>query len=347
MSHPLRISLVGQTFPASRTVQRAHALRRLGHLVHAIPTTPEGADYETKPSFMTRLRYRLRLPADTADTNDAIVIAAPETDILWMEAAGMVTSGALSTAKRLNPNIRIVCYSEDDMMNPVHRSRQQEGCFPFIDLWATTKSFNLAPNELPAMGLRELMFVNNGYDPDLHRPVPADMTTDVGFIGTFEAPRAQSMLSLAEAGVSVRVWGNGWSSFVGRHPNLTVEGRPIYNQDYVQAICSTKINLGFLRHANRDLQTCRSVEVPAAGGFMAHEASDEAAALFRDDREAVYFADDTSLIELCRTWLDRDDQRASIGDAAQHRARELGLSHDDIVRTILDRLMQAENRKPS
>lgn len=347
MTEPLRISVVGQTFAASRTVQRVRALKRLGHRVHTIPTTLDGNDYETKPGLMTRIRYRLRLPEDTAGTNDAIVVTAHGSDVLWMEAAGMVTRGALWAAKRANPNLRIVCYSEDDMMNPVHRSRQQEGSFSLIDLWATTKSFNLDPNELPAFGMNRLMFVNNGFDPNLHHPVEVEPDTDIGFIGTFETPRARSLIALADAGLSVRVWGNGWSGLKNRYSNLIIEGRPIYNEDYVHAICATKINLGFLRHGNRDRQTCRSVEVPAAGGFMAHEASEEAARMFRDGQEAVYFRDDGELISLCRAWLDKDAERASIGQAAHLRARSLGLAHDDIVAAVLKRLMQRGSGSPA
>jgi spore maturation protein CgeB len=336
----LRIAVVGQTFAASRTTQRVRAMRRLGHDVTPVPITREGADYETKPSLAARIRYRLRLPADEAGANEAISKAAPMADILWLEAAGMIRAETLLAAKTAHPGLRIVCYSEDDMMNPKHRSRYLEKAFPLIDVWATTKSFNLAPDELPALGLKEVFFVNNGFDPELHRPAAVqteDFKHDIGFIGTFEQPRSQSLLRLAEAGLSVRVWGNGWRKVQGRHPKLQIEGRPVYNEDYVATIRTTRINLCFLRHGNRDLQTCRSVEIPASGGFMLHEASDETAGLFRPDREAAFFADDHELIKQCRQWLDRDAERASIGAAATKRAWENRLSHDDIVASILER----------
>lgn len=342
MNRPLRIALVGQTFAASRTVQRGRALRRLGHTVTAIPITPPDHDYETRPSLATRLRYHLRFPGDPANANDAVIAAAANVDIVWMEAAAMITGSTLARAKADNPSLRIICYSEDDMMNSKHRSRWSEQTFRHIDLWVTTKSFNTADNELPAMGVARTMFVNNGYDPELHREIEnpmqhrAQFGAPVGFIGTFEAPRARSLLALADAGIAVRVWGNGWSSLTGRHENLKIEGRPIYNEDYVRAINATDINLCFLRHGNRDQQTCRSVEIPACGGFMMHEQSDEIAELFRDNREAVMFKDDHNLIASCRAWLDRASERGTMRKAARNRAETLGLAHDDIVASVLD-----------
>lgn len=344
MTTTLRIALVGQTFAASRTVQRARAMRRLGHRVISIPTTPEGANYETPPTLSARIRYRLRMPADLAGTNAALIAAAKDVDLIWLEAAGMVTAKALRTAKTINPDIRIVTYSEDDIINPRHRSRQQEAAFPLIDLWATTKSFNTAASELPSLGVRHTLFVDNGFDRDLHKApdTQPDAIFDVGFIGTYEAPRAQSLRALARAGLSVNIWGNGWGGLADTDANLIVHGHPVYNEDYVRTILSTKINLCFLRHGNRDLQTCRSVEIPACGGFMLHEASDEWGRHYRDGIESVYFSDDDQLISLCRQWLRQNEERGRIATAAAERSRTLKLSHEDIVQTILDKSMRQE-----
>ena len=108
------IVVVGQTFPASRTPQRTKAMRALGHAVRTIPITPEGTDYETPPSMVDRLRYRLRVPADPAMTNKKILSTAASADILWLEAADMVRVGTLRSLKAANPSIAIIGYSEDD-----------------------------------------------------------------------------------------------------------------------------------------------------------------------------------------------------------------------------------------
>jgi len=344
--NPPRIVLAGQMFDASRTVQRVRALRKLGCRVDCIATTPEGHDYETSPSLATRLRYRLRRPADPARANAAILAALDnETNILWLDAADMIRGDSLAEVKRRNPELAVVWYCEDDMMNTRLRTKWLESAIPYIDLWVTTKSFNTEPDEVPSLGVRRMLFVNNSYDPVIHRP--PEMAGDdveqfgapVSFIGTFEQPRAKSVLHLARAGYDVRVWGNGWESMKNVHANLRIEGRPAYNDEFAKVVAASSINLCFLRHANRDLQTCRSIEIPGCGGFMAHEANAEIMSLFRDGQEAVFFTSDDELAALCEAWIARNDERRDIGRAANARVRELSMDHASNAMRILNKLV--------
>ena len=77
------------------------------------------------------------------------------------------------------------------------------------------------------------------------------------------------------------------------------------------AVAHSKINLCFLRKGNRDLQTCRSIEIPAMGGFMIHERNAEISDLLQEDREAVYFSDH-EVLEKVTHWLSNDRGRRCI-----------------------------------
>ena len=103
-------------------------------------------------------------------------------------------------------------------------------------------------------------------------------------------------------------------------------------------MAASPVNLCFLRQANRDLQTCRSIELPACGAFMVHERNDEIGALLRDSQDAVYFSDDDELLAVCRHWLDRADDRNILAANARRRVEELQLSHRDNITRILDAL---------
>lgn len=334
MTRPLRIAMAGETIAASRTIQRVAAMRGLGHAVTEISTTASGRSYETPPSLAERIRYRLRLPADPAGANTALLKAAQSgLDLVWLDNAPVIHRATLEHARRLNPGLKLAWYCEDDMMNPRLGSRWLDRCLDLFDLWVTTKSFNALPHEMPARGVRRILVVDNCFDPALHRPVEpsaedrARLGAEVGFIGTYEHPRAESLLHLARSGIGARVWGNGWDRMKNAHPALRIEGQPVYNQDFRAAVCSTDINLCFLRKSNRDLQTCRSVEAPACGGFMLHERTNEMERLFVDGAHAAYFGSDGELAETCRRWLADPLGRARIAAAAAQRARELNLDH--------------------
>ena len=346
---PIRLVMVGQTFAESRTVQRITAMGSLGISVICVPTVPEGINYETSPSINERIRYRLRLPKDPTKANEQILREIENgADILWLDAAGMINSSTLRKAKAMNNNLILIWYSEDDMMNPRLRTRQTEGGFQIFDLWVTTKSFNAKPEELPALGVKNILFVNNSCDPTLHRLVPVtdedknQFGSPVSFIGSFEKPRAQTLLYLAKMGQNVRVWGNGWAGWVNRHPNLRVENRPIYNEEFAKVVATSPINLCFLRKANRDLQTCRSIEIPSCSGFMVHERNCEITAIYREEKEAIYFSTDKELFKVCSLWLGREKQRALIGKAAFQRTIELEMTHKANIIRILNAAFYAK-----
>ncbi|MEO5374900.1 MAG: glycosyltransferase [Alphaproteobacteria bacterium] len=345
----LRILMVGEAIAASRTPQRLKAMLTLGHDARLIPTTPPGHSYETRPSLLDRIRYRLRVPPDLAGANVALRQVAEvegNWDVVWLDNARTIRRSTLEAVRAASPGCRLVWYCEDDMMNPRHRTRWIEGCLDLFDVWSTTKSYNTRPEELPSLGVRRTLRVDNAYDPDLHRPLPvsdeerARFGADVAFVGTFERPRADSMVRLAEAGIACRVWGNGWGALKDRHPLLVIEDRPVYGDDYARAIAASRINLCFLRRFNRDLQTCRSMEIPACGGFMMHERNDEIAALFTEDREAAFFGSDDELVSQCRRWLADDEGRRRVALDGRTRVQTDDHTHRAQVSRILAAAME-------
>ena len=149
--------------------------------------------------------------------------------------------------------------------------------------------------------------VDKAFDADHHQPQALDdrerawLATDVGFIGSFERDRVANMQFLAQHNVPARIRGNGWGSYRPQEDNLVIERRALVNTAdnalYSKAIGVTKVTLAFLRKANRDLHTDRSIEIPACGGFLMAEFLEEHARLFVEDREAVFFRSREELLE--------------------------------------------------
>jgi spore maturation protein CgeB len=343
---PRDIVFVGEDRTGSRSPQRVRTIRGLGIEVDFIRSHPEDEKYETPPSLSKRIRYRLRRPADTAGVNAALLSrlgSRPPPDVLWIDYVLTIRPATFSQLRATWPKTKFVWYSEDDMMRPRNSSVWLEASIGFFDLWLTTKSFNARPEEVPARGARQVMFVDNTYDETTHRkPRLSDddklrFGSQVSFVGTYEADRARSIAALGRAQIPVRVWGNGWPAG-GAMKGVQVERQPVYGDSLAKVYAASAINLAFLRKANRDLQTCRTIEIPACGGFMLHERTAEAAAILAEGREAAYFASDDELISECRHWLDRPDERSAIAEAGRQRVHSDDRSHRHLLMRTFESL---------
>ena len=336
-----RVVYVGDLWSGSTAVHRMHALVDAGASVTPIDTQPE-ALLARRRSIPLRILRRVTESADLVRANSQILAAAEQLspDALWIDKGLTIAPGTLRAVRERHPRCIIVGYSPDDMMNPGNQSRRFLAGLPQYDIYFTTKSYGVA--ELRKLGARRAHFIGNAYDPSTHRPmVPseqqrAELGGIVGFIGTWEAQRSASISQLAAAGIPVRVWGNDWHKCQFRSDFLRLENRQLFGDDYALALCSFDLNLCFLRKSNRDLQTTRSMEIPACGGFMLAERTDEHLALFDEGEEAEFFAGDAELIDKAKYYLAHSAERRAIAEAGRQRCLRSGYSNQDRMSQMMN-----------
>lgn len=342
----MKILFVGEMNPMGRGYQRFLAFKDLGHEVIECALLPPDRVLDLKPTILQRMRWKLGIPADIYGTNVRAIreVEAGEPDIVWIEKGNTIWPRTLLSIKERQPKVIIVSYSEDDMYVRHNRSMYYAVGLKYYDAVFTTKSYNCNFDELPSLGARRVVFVDKAFDIRIHQPIETmdeeimRFGGDVGFIGTYEKPRAESMLFLAESGIKIRIWGSGWNKHSGVHKNLVIENRCLYGDDYRKGICATRINLCFLRKANRDLQTDRTMEIPACGSFMLAERTAEHQRLFEEDVEAVYFDSNDELLEKVRHYLKNDGMRRRIAAAGRRRCETSGYSHHDRLYWMLGQL---------
>lgn len=339
----LEILYVGQVAAglATTAYQRMLALRELGH--HVVPldaTWPGGASRAGR--LLLRLERKLwhNMRDGALDQQMQEAVASTPIDVLWIDKGLTIAPATLEHARQTRPSIRIVGYSPDDMMNPGNQSRQFLKCLPFYDVFFTTKSYQV--EELHALGCRRAVFVENAFAPQVHRPVPLSpderrmLGGPVGFIGTPERDRALSLAFLAAHDIPVKIWGNGWNRWRKRlNARFVVGGIAYYGERYARTICAFDINLGFLRKVNRDLQTTRSMEIPACGAFMLAERTEEHLSLFEEGQEAEFFEGNEEMLDKVRFYLAHPELRARIAAAGRERCLRSGYSNHDRLRQML------------
>jgi spore maturation protein CgeB len=333
----LAVSPTGAYRGNNTSLHRVRALESLGADVDVVDTAAD------EVAGLGRLRYRVqnrlflrgwRVPLpDVTRTAERIIEAARRRhwDIIWLEKALAVGPGVVRELRNVCPRARIIGFSPDDMCLRHNQSQQFLQALPGYDWFITTKADTVP--ELAALGCTRVVAVGNGFDPEAFRPMTISSSDverlggDIGFVGTYERERAALVLRLAEAGLGVRVWGDGWRALTSHPAKLRIENEPLDFVDYAKACSAFKINLGFLRKLNRDQQTTRSVEIPACGGFMLAERTGEHLALFDEGTEAEFFAGADELIEKSLRFLADDAARAAIARRGHERCVSSGYSN--------------------
>ena len=337
-----RIVYVGPLVEGGTCLQRLRAFEGLGHEVIAVDTLPAPLS-RLHRRLDVRLAQRLFGPFDHARVNQQLLSLAGSVtpELLWVDKGLTLEPATLRGLRARWPGTRFAAFSPDDQFNPRNQSAAWRACLPLWDVHVTTKRSNVP--EFRVAGARDVRLVQKGYSRFVHAPrpvTPADVERlggDVGFVGWPEAERERSMRFLAAHGVRVRVWGP-WDRWAPRPANLRLEGRPLWGDDYARAISAFAINLCFLRKANRDRHTARSVEIPASGGFMLAERTDEHAALFEEGHEIAMFASDEELLEKVRWFLAHPQERERMADAALVRCRTSGYSYVERLGAVLESL---------
>lgn len=322
------------------SLQRRKALATLGHDVFPVDAeVPGGWRRE-----IYRVGYHLHRPPDLLGTNKAILTAMRERqwNLLWVDKGLSIRPETLAAVRSESPNTTLVSYSPDDCRLLYKDSARYRKSIPFFDLHITTKSYNV--KELKDWGARDVLFIDNAYCPEIHRPIDLSSTDvdrlkcEVGFVGFYEEDRAEKMFGLAQAGVPVVIRGPAWNRFPHSHLNLTVRDEYLDDEDYPKAVNATGINLGFLRKKARDLQTTRSVEIPACGGFLLAERTSEHQALFEEGKEAEFFDGFDELLEKCQYYLAHPVERGRIAAAGLERCHRSGYGNTDRLARVVDYL---------
>ncbi|WP_282164936.1 CgeB family protein [Cellulophaga baltica] len=291
--------------------------------------------------------FPIKLP-DTIGANKKIkeLVTTNEYDIIWIDKGVTINKETLIFIKTKLPLVKIVSFSPDNMVLRHNQSQNYLNSIPFYDFTFTTKSYIL--EDLKNLGAKNVVFIHKTYGEDFHYPRKLSkkeqkhLGGDVGFIGAWEKERCESILYLVKNGVKVKVFGDGkWNEYKTFSKNLSILPG-IFSDEYPKALSALKISLCFLRKMNFDQQTARTMEIPACGGFMMAERTQEHLNLFEEGKEASYFSSNEELLKLCNYFLTHEDERRQIAKAGLKRCHTSGYSNEKTIKKMLDIVLNNE-----
>jgi spore maturation protein CgeB len=263
-------------------------------------------------------------------------------DIIWVDKGLTIKASTLLYIKKKQPNVKIVSFTLDNMVERHNQSSNFLKSIGLYDYHITTKSYII--NNLRNLGAKNVIFTNQSFDSSFHYPRILDKEElesfggDIGFIGMWEKQRCDSILYLVNNGLKVKVYGGGvWKKYINYHPNLTIKPS-VFSENYPKCLQSFKISLCFLRKMNSDLQTSRTMEIPACGGFMMAERTKEHLELFVEGKEADFFSTDKELLDKCKYYLKNEKLRIEISKAALNRCNKSGYSNIDSLKKIISQI---------
>ncbi len=299
-----------------------------------------------KSTLLEKIMYKFRLPIDRFNINKKLLsFDLKNINIIFVVKGNEIYPNTLKKVKTNFPDIKLINWSQDDMYAFHNRSLYYTFALKYYDLIVTQKSYNV--DELKKLGAKKILFQNKAYSKDIHNPMKCDKkyNHDVVFIGFPEKERNTSIMYLAQNGIKIDIYGypNQWKKINYHHDNITIHSESLYGKDYAEALSSAKISLCFLRKINRDLQTSRSIEIPACKGFMIAERTNEHLELFKENEEAVYFSNDYELVEKVKYYLSNEKKRLTIQENGYNRCIKEDYSYDNRIIEIIEKVKKYEN----
>jgi hypothetical protein len=322
----MRVLYTGTLVEGGTCLARLEAARRiLG------PAQVASVDRDAFFSNLGRLRYgiemRIFFTARSRALNAELlrVAGTQKPDVIWIDKGTWVFP---STLRRLADAGAFLVHHNTDALRPHARAAHWQytllrSTIAQYDLVFTTNLADHAALLKSMPGRVELTHL--GFDPVRFNgdPIPEEerrrWASDVLFVGHWEPRTELGIRALRTGGIAVRVHGHGWERAASMDLPGSIHPGQIGNEDYVFALKSAKIGLGFVSEWNGNQTAGRSFEIPACGTFLLALRTEQHAQLYLEGQEAEFFANEDELLLKARRYLQDEALRSSVAAAGRRK----------------------------
>jgi spore maturation protein CgeB len=209
---------------------------------------------------------------------------------------------------------------------------------PLYDCIFTFSKFQVA--QLYWFQAQKVVWLPFGMAPAVHHrvaPTAAEQArfgSAVAYMGTWQ-PHVELWLEPL-AGQDLKIWGNQWYRSAG-HAQLVSkwqgEGAGLY-QDMAKIVGASRVIFNMVRFHNGNGHSMKTFEIPACGGFMLTNRTDEQLEFFAEDEGAAYYSTTAELLDKLKFYLGHDTARSRIAERGHQLAQQH--SYAARARQILD-----------
>lgn len=243
--------------------------------------------------------------------------------IVVMKGVSLFPS-SLRTIRQMTPGSILININYDDYLSasPGNKFSHLDQMIPCYDYFFPSKKINV--EELLELGARNVQYLPLGYDPSIHYPVSISTEeariyrAEVSFIGTHTWARAWLLSTITDYNLSI--WGDLWTM---KHLDpglaLAATNRLVLGREFSKVVGSSRISLNFFREGNRDTHNLKTFEIPACGGFVISQRSDELGDFFEEGKEVVTFKGAEELKDKIDYYLQHDEEREKIARGGYRR----------------------------
>lgn len=264
----------------------------------------------------------------------------------------------IETAKSLRPLLTIVTRGERLKADTVREIRKLSslGCVniytdaPFAipgrsaaqlfdSLSEYTAVFPFSKALIPVffqLGAKAVHWLPFAYSADVHlatRNIRFGQAEPLIYVGSWGTLVERWLEPLASMGL--RIYGNGWHHLASRSPlrKCLVPGKGV-GRAMRDVIRGALITVNFVRAEHGCAHSMKTFEIPACGGFMVTNRTDEQEFFFRDKEHCLYFDRPADLLNTVSYFLNAHESREEI--ARQGHERVLPHNYEARAQSILE-----------
>lgn len=269
---------------------------------------------------------------------------------IWPSANG---NSLVRIAETFRPDLTIVIRGELLQSQPVERLRELSGvgCIniypdsPFVIPGASaakmcetlekyTCIYTFSQSLVPVfeqLGAGTVSWLPFGFDPLMHRivdNVDKNWMTNIAYLGAWGPIQEKWLEQLSPLGLAI--YGPGWNHAKKNTGSFAAwrEGRGV-GGEMSNAICGAEIVFNLIRSEHGCAHSMKTFEIPACGGFMLTNWTEEQSIFFEDGKHCVYFHTKEEMIDKVKFYLKNSGLRRKIAEAGSIEVQK----HSYIIRS--------------